>query len=163
MSIQSDGQSSTPRIQNQDPNSKTDRVGSNGRRAGRGMNNNPQPRASSHTLIDKANLSSAFHIKLCQAAPNRHDAYNLTARRKQNRAATFQSAEQQDLAAKTLTRPDSGTLQDKQGPAQPANAQGISPTENAQKGVDATPLDFCFPVRIFQKYFSRVCFRGQWI
>ena len=31
------------------------------------------------------------------------------------------------------------------------------------RGVDTTPLDFCLPVRIFRKYFSWVCFRGQGI
>ena len=31
------------------------------------------------------------------------------------------------------------------------------------KGVDTTPLDFCLPVRIFWKYFSWICFRGQGI
>ena len=31
------------------------------------------------------------------------------------------------------------------------------------RGVDATPLDFCLPVRIFWKYFSWVCSRGQGI
>ena len=28
-------------------------------------------------------------------------------------------------------------------------------------GVGTTPLDFGLPVRIFQKYFLYVCFRGQ--